>query len=70
MTFQHHFAIIYIVPARQERYAGVAHLVERNLAKVEVAGSSPVTRSNKKSPLSIDKGDFLFYILPLWQNIS
>ena len=27
-------------------YADVAHLVERNLAKVEVAGSSPVIRSN------------------------
>ena len=27
-------------------YAGVAHLVERHLAKVEVAGSSPVARSN------------------------
>ena len=26
--------------------AGVAHLVERNLAKVEVASSSLVTRSN------------------------
>ena len=25
--------------------AGVAHLVERHLAKVEVAGSSPVIRS-------------------------
>jgi hypothetical protein len=28
-------------------YAGVAHLVERHLAKVEVAGSSPVARSTK-----------------------
>ena len=27
--------------------AGVAHLVERHLAKVEVAGSSPVTRSKQ-----------------------
>ena len=26
-------------------HAGVAHLVERHLAKVEVAGSSPVARS-------------------------
>ena len=26
--------------------AGVAHLVERSLAKAEVAGSSPVSRSN------------------------
>ena len=29
-------------------YAGLAHLVERHLAKVEVASSSLVTRSNKK----------------------
>jgi hypothetical protein len=26
-------------------FAGIAQLVERNLAKVEVAGSSPVARS-------------------------
>lgn len=29
----------------REFYAGVAQLVERDLAKVEVAGSSPVSRS-------------------------
>ncbi len=29
-------------------YADLAHLVERDLAKVEVAGSSPVIRSKKK----------------------
>ena len=28
-------------------FADVAHLVERHLAKVEVAGSSPVIRSTK-----------------------
>ena len=28
------------------RYAGVAQLVEHNLAKVDVAGSNPVSRSN------------------------
>ena len=33
------------------QYASVAHLVERHLAKVEVAGSSPVTRSKKKDTL-------------------
>ena len=33
--------------------AGVAHLVERDLAKVEVAGSKPVSRSN--FPIRIDK---------------
>ncbi len=31
--------------------AGIAQLVERNLAKVEVAGSNPVSRSNSSSPL-------------------
>ena len=30
---------------RDFRSAGIAQLVERNLAKVEVAGSSPVARS-------------------------
>ena len=30
--------------------AGVAHPVERHLAKVEVASSSLVTRSRKKKP--------------------
>ena len=29
-------------------FAGVAQLVEHDLAKVGVAGSSPVSRSNKK----------------------
>ena len=27
--------------------AGVAHLVERNLAKVQVVGSRPITRSKR-----------------------
>ena len=34
-----------------ERSADVAQLVERNLAKVEVAGSNPVIRSEGKPPL-------------------
>ena len=33
-------------------YADLAHLVERHLAKVEVAGSSPVIRSNKKQEIT------------------
>ena len=37
-----------------EQYADLAHLVERNLAKVEVAGSIPVIRS-------IFLSDILFY---------
>ena len=32
---------------QSQTHAGVAHLVERHLAKVEVAGSSPVARSTK-----------------------
>ncbi len=32
------------------RYARVAQLVERDLAKVEAAGSSPVSRSQKGHP--------------------
>ena len=38
-------AILYIV-ARATWIAGVAQLVERHLAKVQVAGSNPVSRSN------------------------
>jgi hypothetical protein len=41
--------------------AGVAQLVEHDLAKVGVAGSSPVSRSNKKIPDIV--GDF--YLLPV-----
>lgn len=33
-------------------YAKVAQLVERDLAKVEVAGSNPVFRSTKKAPVN------------------
>ena len=33
--------------------AGIAHLVERNLAKVEVTGSSPVTRSRHQKGVLI-----------------
>ena len=34
------------IPTGGTIYADLAHLVERDLAKVEVAGSSPVIRSN------------------------
>ena len=34
------------IPTEGTKYAGLAHLVERHLAKVEVASSSLVTRSN------------------------
>ena len=39
--------------------ADLAHLVERDLAKVEVAGSSPVIRSNKKESHPIGWLSFL-----------
>ena len=41
-------------------FAGVAHLVERHLAKVEVAGSSPVARSRKKIRNYNSYGFFLY----------
>ena len=47
------------------RQAEVAHLVEHNLAKVGVAGSSPVFRS--KSRPSTAGRDF-FSLLPWWWN--
>ncbi len=34
---------------KKQTHADLAHLVERHLAKVEVAGSSPVIRSKEKS---------------------
>ena len=37
------------IPTGGTIYADLAHLVERHLAKVEVAGSSPVIRSKKKT---------------------
>jgi hypothetical protein len=40
-------------------FAGVAQLVEHDLAKVGVAGSSPVSRSNKEG---VSKGHLLFFI--------
>ena len=42
--------------------ADLAHLVERDLAKVEVAGSSPVIRSKKENhPRSRVGGSFFFF---------
>ena len=37
------------IPTGGTTYADLAHLVERHLAKVEVAGSSPVIRSRERS---------------------
>ena len=39
------YSIICLVFSRTQRNARVAQLVERDLAKVEAAGSSPVSRS-------------------------
>ena len=47
------------IPSGGTKNADVAHLVERHLAKVEVAGSSPVIRSKRKH-LSADR---CFYFL-------
>ena len=55
-----------------DRYADLAHLVERDLAKVEVAGSSPVIRSRiadanriHSHPLFSDLFPSLFRFFPL-----
>ena len=45
-------------PAPRAWQADVAQLVERNLAKVEVAGSSPVVRSARKGPSTHVGGPF------------
>ena len=41
------------------KYAELAHLVERHLAKVEVASSSLVFRSSFKAVFSVGKTAFL-----------
>ena len=48
-----------LVQFRPEAYADLAHLVERNLAKVEVAGSSPVIRLKRVSEKML-----AFFVLP------
>ena len=40
--------VLYYSSKITKTHADLAHLVERNLAKVEVAGSSPVIRSSNK----------------------
>jgi hypothetical protein len=42
-------------------YAGVAHLVERHLAKVEVAGSSPVARSTEDNRSKFHAAPVIIY---------
>ena len=45
----------------QTKYAGVAHLVERHLAKVEVAGSSPVARSTEDNRSKFHAAPVIIY---------
>ena len=45
---------------REYKYARVAQLVERDLAKVEAAGSSPVSRSENKKDDTERYRPFLF----------
>ena len=45
-------------------YAGVAHLVERHLAKVEVAGSSPVARSITKE----NRSKYRLLLFSIWRH--
>ena len=52
--------LCYTVIAIEKTHADLAHLVERNLAKVEVAGSSPVIRSRQNKRESIKLFLFLF----------
>jgi hypothetical protein len=49
LHFEKLFAFLYLQPLKKVllRNAGVAQLVERHLAKVEVAGSSLVSRSKR-----------------------
>ncbi len=47
----------------EDQYAGVAHPVERHLAKVEVASSSLVTRSKK-----IRNAERSFYTMVPWPS--
>ena len=51
-------------------FADVAHLVERHLAKVEVAGSSPVIRSKKKTSISVSFIFLYLYFLYLYETGS
>jgi hypothetical protein len=46
----YYFIYLYLQPLKfKSNFAKIAQLVERNLAKVEVAGSNPVFRSNFKT---------------------
>ena len=52
------------------KYAKVAQLVERDLAKVEVAGSNPVFRSEDKAPETVLFFSYWYraWLTPGWWN--
>ena len=57
-------------PGRHMEYAAVAHLVERHLAKVEVASSSLVGRSNTKPSLMQKCKDDGFFVPPVYSRCA
>ena len=59
--------VLYYPSKITKTHADLAHLVERHLAKVEVAGSSPVIRS-KQNPLS-KEGGFLFVLFTIHYSL-
>ena len=51
----------WIIPYIKSSQADMAQLVEHNLAKVGVAGSSPVVRSKRNSPATTVAGLFCIH---------
>jgi hypothetical protein len=49
--------------------AGIAQLVEHNLAKVRVAGSSPVSRSNKMPLFGFAQSGVFIFLFKLQHKI-
>ena len=58
-------SVVGSIPTGGTTYADLAHLVERRLAKAKVAGSSPVIRSNKKTPMQKHRGFLIGLASPL-----
>ena len=56
------FLVTFALAITKHAFAEIAQLVERNLAKVEVAGSSPVFRSRKW--LIISRLSTIFFLFP------
>ena len=74
MSHQKHFSTRHHTLTRSHPHtltpilADVAQLVERNLAKVEVAGSNLVIRSKRKLKTQVFGFLFLFYALLVYEN--